>query len=268
MPSQFAIATPRRSVLVFVAGRLPRSSASASRRALAADRLVFVGQLTTAGGLELLRSVLQEFTRLKQRMHVTLAGCVGRAPYGDPFQFVAETLSDLKHDFAFVLSNDPMVLLDALDGTALIMVADRLALRTPMLDLLRARGLPVLDLTPADWIESWRADTSDSLCGVMLSAVPPRHGCARCSMPAQCSCPHRRWNRPPPGSPLRTADGSRRGRAGYGPMRNRAPSCSAGTRRTLRRRPAEDGYAGRWFRVVAGRRRLPPRIASRSAGPA
>ena len=106
--------------------------------------------LTTAGGLELLRSVLQEFTKLKQRLHVTLAGCVGRAPYGDPFQFVAETLSDLKHDFAFVLSNDPMVLLDALDGTALIMVADRLALRTPTLDLLRARGLPVLDLTPTE----------------------------------------------------------------------------------------------------------------------
>ena len=132
-------------------------------KVLARDKLVFLGQLTTAGGLELLRSVLQEFTRWKRRLHVTLAGCVGRTAYGNPFQVVAETLSDLKHDFAFVLSNDPIVLLDALDGTALTIIAERLALRKPMMDLLAAHALPVLDLTPTDWIESWQADTSASL---------------------------------------------------------------------------------------------------------
>ena len=107
----------------------------------------------------------------------------------------------------------------------------------------------------------------------MLSAVPQRHGCARCSMPAQCSRPHRRWDRPPRGSPRRTAGGDpRRGRAGHGPMRNRAPSCSAGTRpgHFVAGLP-KTGTPGRWLRVVAGARTAKVstlRIASRATGPA
>ena len=122
------------------------------------DRIVFLGSLSSAGGLELLRGILQDFSRLRRRLHVTLAGCVGPAAFGDPFNFVAESLADLRHDIDFVLSNDPATLLSALDGTALLLVADKLPLRTPMLDYCHARGLPVLNLVCWDWIEDWQSD--------------------------------------------------------------------------------------------------------------
>ena len=158
-----------------------------SASSLGGDRLTFVGQLSSAGGLELLRGILQDFTRTNRRMHVTLAGCAGPAAYGDPFQFLVEAITDLKHDFEFVVSNDPSVLLDALDPSSVMMVAERLPLRTPMLDVLRARGLRVVDLTAGDWLESWQTNTGSlssrfvvgrwaarKLCGVLNSQERPQ----------------------------------------------------------------------------------------------
>ena len=130
---------------------------------------------------------MQDFTRTNWRMHVTLAGCAGPAAYGDPFQFLVEAITDLKHDFEFVVSNDPSVLLDALDPSSVMMVAERLPLRTPMLDVLRARGLRVVDLTAGDWLESWQTNTGSlssrfvvgrwaarKLCGVLDSQERPQ----------------------------------------------------------------------------------------------
>lgn len=139
------------------------------------DRLVFLGSLSSAGGLELLRGILQHFTRLRRRLHVTLAGCVGPSAFGDPFWFVAEALADLRHDIDFVLSHDPMTLLSALDGSALVVVADKLPLRTPMLAFCRARGLPVLDLICWDWIEDWHGDAGS----LAQRYIPYRAGAAR-----------------------------------------------------------------------------------------
>lgn len=150
------------------------------------DRIVFLGSLSSAGGLELLRGMLQEFARLRRRLHVTLAGCVGPAAFGDPFAFVAEALADLRHDFDFRLSNDPVTLLSALDGTALVLVADKLPLRSPMLEYCHTSGLPVLDLVRWDWIEDWHSDAGS----LSQRYIPYRAGAGRVQAALDGPLPH------------------------------------------------------------------------------